>query len=431
MLEILRRYFEFGERKTSFATEVIAGTTTFLAMAYIIFVNPAILASAGMNKTALITVTCVVTALATLLTGFFARAPIAMAPGMGLNAFFAYSLVIGDKIRWETALGIVFMSGFFFLILTLLGIRKKLVEAIPSSLISAMSVGIGLFIAFIGLVNLGIVVKNAETLIAAGPVTSTVLIGFAGLLVMILCEMKNVKGSLILGIFVSTVLAVAFGKVTAPPAIFSFQFDLAPLFLKLDVWGALRFGFFGAIFTLMFMDMFDSIGSLVACCHQAKMVDQNGNIKGLDRLLVLDAAATMLGALFGTSTTTTYVESAAGIEQGGRTGFSAFVTAFWFLASLLLIPLVAIVPSYATAPALLLVGFFMIKEVRNIDFSNFEEGFPSFMIILMIALSYSISSGLAFGFISFALIKMIRLKFSEIKPVLWVIVLLSIIHFIV
>lgn len=427
---MLDRFFKFTERKTSLNTEIIAGCTTFLAMAYIIFVNPDILAVTGMDKTALITVTCLATALATLMTGIFANAPIAMAPGMGLNAFFAYSLVLSGHIPWPTALGIVFLSGLFFFILTLLDLRQKIVEAIPRSIISAVSVGIGFFITFIGLVNLGLVQKNDITIVSAAPITSTVLIGLFGFFVMIFLEMKKVKGSMILGIFTSTVIALVAGKTPWPKELFSWDIKMLPIAFKMDLDGAVKWSFMGAIFSLMFMHMFDSIGSLVACCHQAKFVDKTGRIRSLDRLLTIDALASMLGACLGSSTITAYVESATGIGQGGRTGFTSVVTACLFLLGILLIPVIMIVPAYATAPALILVGFFMMKEVRGIDFENIEEGFPAFVIIVMIALSYSIATGLAFGFLSHVLFKSIRLKFKEVNPVMWIIAGLSLLHFI-
>lgn len=430
MILFFERWFKFTERKTTPGTEILAGTTTFLAMAYIIFVNPNILATTGMDKTALITVTCLVTALATLLTGLFANAPIAMAPGMGLNAFFAYSLVLTEKVSWPTALGIVFISGLFFFILTLAGLRRKIVDAIPRSLISAMSVGIGLFIAFIGLVNLGIIQKNEATLIAAAPITPTALIGLAGFLVMVTLEMKKVKGAMIFGILAATLIALVTGKVAWPETWLSLNATISPIAFRLDILGALKWGFLGAIFSLMFMDLFDSMGSLVACCHQAKFTDKKGNIQDLDRLLSLDAIATMLGAVFGTSTTTTYVESATGIGEGGRTGLTSIVTAALFLMGMLFIPVIAIVPVYATAPALILVGFFMIREIKEIDLSNIEEGFPAFVIIVMIALSYSISAGLAFGFLSYVIFKIARFKFREVRPAMWAIALLSLLHFI-
>ncbi len=428
---MLDRFFKLRERHTTLGTEVVAGTTTFLAMAYIILVNPAILASAGMDKTALILVTCLATALATLATGLFANAPIAMAPGMGLNAFFAYSLVLTDHLTWQTALGVVFLSGLFFFLLTAVGIRQKIVEAIPRSLISAVSAGIGLFITFIGLVNLGIIQKNEVTLVAAAPITSTVMVGLAGFFLMLLLEMHRVKGAMILGIVMSTLIALWTGLAPWPKEFVAFHFDPSPIFFQLDILAALKGGLFGAIFSLMFMHLFDSIGSLVACCHQAKRVDEKGRMIGLDRLLSIDALASMVGAILGTSTITAYVESATGIGQGGRTGFTSVVTALLFVLAIIFIPLISVVPVYATAPALILVGFFMIKEVREIHFEDMEEGFPAFVIIVMIALSYSIATGLAFGFLSHVLFKVLRLKFAEVKPVMWFIAGLSWLHFIV
>ncbi|MFC1781178.1 NCS2 family permease [Planctomycetota bacterium] len=418
-------YFRLKEKNTSVKIEIIAGITTFLTMAYIIFVNPSILSATGMDQNALVAVTCLGSAAATILVGIFARAPIAMAPGMGLNAFFAYTLVIGDGLSWQTALGVVFLSGLIFLILTFLGLRRRLVEAIPMSLVSAMAVGIGLFITFIGLQNLGLIINNDATLVAAGEITGTVLIGLAGLAVMVFLEAKKIKGSLLIGIVFATLLAVVFGQVQRPERLISLNLNIVPLAFKLDILAALKWSLLGSIFTLMFIDMFDSIGTLVACCHQAKMVDDKGQIKGLDRLLAIDAIATMVGALLGTSTTTSYIESAAGIEQGGRTGLTAIVTGVLFLLALLFVPIVGIVPAYAAAPALIMVGLFMMKEIRKIDFANLEEAFPAFMIMVMIALSYSISTGLAFGFISFVVIKIVSGKFRDIKPAMWIIAILS------
>jgi len=420
---MIEKYFSLKDKGTNLRVEVVAGATTFLTMAYIIFSQPNILSPTGMDKDALIAVTCIVSAIATIITGFLANAPIAMAPGMGLNAFFAY-LVISGKMDWPTALGVVFLSGLFFLILTVLGLRKRVVEAIPASLISAIAVGIGLFITFMGLADLGIVVSDAITIVSAGPITSTVLIGLVGLLVMIYLEAKKIRGALLIGILVSTILAAIFGKIELPQRLVSFDISISPIALKLDILGALKWGFFGSIFTLMFIDMFDSIGTLVACCHQAGMVDKNNRIKGLDRLLGIDAIATMVGALFGTSTTTSYAESAAGIEQGGRSGLTSIVTGILFLLALLFIPVVRIVPEYATAPALIMVGLFMMKEVKKIDFANIEEAFPAFIIMVMIALSYSISTGLAFGFVSYTVIKLVSGKARDIKPAMWIIALL-------
>ena len=423
---MIGEYFKLRQRQTSFKIECVAGLTTFLTMAYIIFTNPDILSDTGMDREALIAVTCIVSALATIMVGFLANAPIAMAPGMGLNAFFAYSLVLGDKVPWETALGVVFLSGLFFWILTLLGLRKKLVEAIPSSLVSAISVGIGLFITFIGLKNLGVIVQGSEaTLVKAGQLNATVLIGMAGLVVMLFLEMMKIKGALLVGIIFSTVLAAIFGYIPKPEQWITSNLNLSAVALRLDIVGALKWSLFGSIFTLMFIDMFDSVGTLVACCHQANMVDEKNKIKGLGKLLGLDAVATMMGALLGTSTTTAYIESAAGIEQGGRSGLTSVVTGILFLLALVFVPVVQIVPRYAAAPALIMVGLFMMKEVRRIDFTNLEEAFPAFIIIVMIALSYSISTGLAFGFISFAMMKVLSGKARDVKPAMWIIAIFS------
>jgi len=426
---MLNRFFQLGQRRTSVRTECIAGLTTFLTMAYIIFVNPEILSQAGMNKQALIAVTCLVTAISTIATGLFANAPIAMAPGMGLNAFFAFTLVITRQVSWQTALGVVFLSGLFFLILTLVGLRKKLVEAIPQSLISAISVGIGLFITFIGLQNLGLIKADPVTFVAGAALNRTILIGLAGLLAMVFLEMKRIPGALLLGILFSTVLAIVFGQVQPPKQVVSVQFHFSELFLKLDIIGALKWSLFSSIFTLMFIDMFDSIGTLLAVVPQAGMVEKNGTIKSIDRLLVLDAGATMFGAVCGTSTTTAYIESAAGVEQGGRTGLTAVITGGLFLLSMLFVPVVGVVPKYATAPALIMVGLFMIKDIRRIDFSDIRQGLPAFVIMVMIALSYSISTGLAFGFIAFTLMEAMSGHIRKIKPTMWLITVLSVLYF--
>ena len=420
---MLARFFSLAKRHTSYRIESVAGVTTFLTMAYIIFVNPSILADGtGMDKDGVIAATCIVSALATIGVGLFANAPIAMAPGMGLNAFFAYSLVLGDGVSWQTALGVVFLSGVFFLILSVLGLRRKLVEAIPDSLISAISVGIGLFITFIGLRNLGVIVQGTPaTLVAAGPMTATVGIGLIGLLVMIFLEARKVTGSLLIGIIVSTGLALALGKVDTPDVWWSLNLKIQTVAFKLDILGALKWSLFGSIFSLMFMDMFDSIGTLVACCHQGDLVDEDNRIKGLGRLLGIDAVATMAGAVLGTSTTTSYIESAAGIEQGGRTGLTSIVTGLLFLLALVFIPIISIVPAYATAPALIMVGLFMMKEIHRINFTDMEEAFPGFIIIVMIALSYSISTGLAFGFVSYVVIQTVLGRAARIKPAMWVI----------
>lgn len=421
----------FFGKQTHYLTEIIAGITTFLTMAYIIFVNPDILSAAGMDKGSLIVVTCLVTGIITILTGIFTNTPIAMAPGMGLNAFFAYSLVLGEKIRWEVALGIVFISGFVFFVLSLLGLRKKLIKAIPSELLNAIAVGIGIFIAFMGLQNLGLVIKNDVTMVAAGTINMSVLIGLVALLLMIVLEIKKVRGALLLGIVFATVLSILFKDSQLPDKIISLNIDMSPLFGKLDIAGAMKVAFLAPIFTLMFIDLFDSMGSLLGLAREADMINEKGEIPQLGKLLGIDALGTMFGAVGGTSTTTTYVESASGIASGGRTGLTSVVTGLSFLLAMLFVPLISIVPKNATAPALIMVGFFMMKNIMKIDFKNIETGFSSFVIIIMIAFSYSISKGLAFGFLTFSLIKVLRGKGGEIRLTLWFINILSLLFFLV
>jgi adenine/guanine/hypoxanthine permease len=423
---MLSSYFKLDERQTNLKIEVVAGGTTFLTMAYIIFTHPNILEPTGMDKTALIAVTCIISGLASIMTGLIGNAPIAMAPGLGLNSIFAL-LVVSGKMDWQTALGVVFLSGLFFLILTLVGLRQRIVEAIPTSLIAAIGVGIGLFITFIGLTDLGLVVASEYTMVTAGPLTPTVMIGLAGLLVMVFLESRKIRGALLIGIGAATALAAVTGHVAWPERVVSTSVSIRPIALQLNILGALKWGFMGSIFTLMFVDMFDSVGTLVACCHQARMLDERGKIQGLDRLLGVDAVATMIGAVLGTSTTTSFAESASGIEQGGRSGVTAVVAGVLFLLALPFIPLVQIVPKYATAPALIMVGLFMVREVKRIEFGNLAEAFPSFIIMVMIALSYSISTGLAFGFVSFVVIEVVSGKVREVKPAMWVIAGLSLV----
>lgn len=420
----------FGEN-TDLPIEVISGLTTFLTMAYIILVNADILSATGMDKTALIAITCLVSGIVTIVSGIYTNSPIAMAPGMGLNAYFAYTLVLNQKISWQTALGIVFVSGFIFLLVTLSGLRKKIVEAIPKDLLSAIAVGIGIFISFMGLQNIGLVIDDPATLVKAAPLTNTILIGLAGLLLMILLELKKIKGSLLIGIFFSTLLSIILGKVELPQKIISLETHVWQIFAKLDIISALKFSFIAPIFAMLFIDLFDTIGSLLGLSQQIETADKGGQLPHMDRIYIIDSSASMFGAVCGTSTTTTYVESASGIATGGRTGLTSIVTGLLFLLAILFIPVFAIVPKYATAPALLMVGFFMMSNIQKIDFKDLEIGFPSFIIILLIALSYSISTGLAFGFLSYSLVKIFRGKISEIKPALWVINLLCLLFFII
>lgn len=421
---------KFIGKSISYSTEIIAGITTFLTMAYIIFVNPEILSAAGMDRASLIVVTCLVTGIITIVTGILTNSPIAMAPGMGLNAFFAFSLVLNEKIKWEQALGIVFISGLVFLILSLVGFRKKILKAIPSELLNSIAVGIGVFIAFMGLQNMGIIIKSDATMVSAGKISGTILIGLSSLMLMIILEIKKIRGALLIGIVFATIVSLLTGDASFPDKLVSLNIDISPVFGKLDIIGALKISFIAPIFTLMFMDMFDSLGSLLGLAREAEMINEKGEIPNMGRLLGIDAAATMFGAVSGTSTTTTYVESASGISAGGRSGLTSVVTGSLFLIFILFVPVIMIVPKIATAPALIMVGFYMIKNIVKIDFSDIEIGFPSFMIIIMIAFSYSISHGLAFGFLTFSILKIFKGKVREIKPALWLINIMTLIYFI-
>lgn len=421
---------KFIGKSISYSTEIIAGITTFLTMAYIIFVNPEILSAAGMDRASLIVVTCLVTGIITILTGILTNSPIAMAPGMGLNAFFAFSLVLNEKIKWEQALGIVFISGLVFLILSLIGFRKKILKAIPSELLNSIAVGIGVFIAFMGLQNMGIIIKSDATMVSAGKISGTILIGLSSLMLMIILEIKKIRGALLIGIVFATIVSLLTGDASFPDKLVSLNIDISPVFGKLDIIGALKISFIAPIFTLMFMDMFDSLGSLLGLAREAEMINDKGEIPNMGRLLGIDAAATMFGAVSGTSTTTTYVESASGISAGGRSGLTSVVTGSLFLIFILFVPVIMIVPKIATAPALIMVGFYMIKNIVKIDFTDIEIGFPSFMIIIMIAFSYSISHGLAFGFLTFSILKIFKGKVREIKPALWLINIMTLIYFI-
>lgn len=427
---MLNQYFKLEENNTSIRQEIVAGITTFLTMAYIIFVNPDILSATGMDKNALITATIIAAAFGTALAGFYANVPFAMAPGMGLNAFFAYSLVLGNQINWQTALGVVFLSGILFLILTLFGIRKWIIKAIPVHLRLATAAGIGLFITFIGFQNLGIVSDHPATLVSLGKFSITVILGLTGLAVIIIMEVRKIKGAILSGIIITTILGVALGQVHLPESFFSAPPSLSPLFLQLDIKSALKWSLWGAIFSFMFVDLFDSLGTIVACSFEAKMVNEDGSIEKIDRILGADAIATIAGSCLGTSTTTTYIESGAGIAEGGRTGLTSLTTAVLFLAALLVTPVIAIVPSFATAPALIVVGIYMFKNVKQIDLTNFEYAVPAFLTIILMPLTYSISMGLCFGFISYIIVSVANGNAKNIHAIMWVIGILSVIEMI-
>ncbi|BCR04309.1 guanine permease [Desulfuromonas versatilis] len=415
---MLEKLFHLHARGSNVRTEITAGVTTFLTAAYIIFVHPNILSQAGMDKGALTTVTCLVAGLATLLVALWANAPLMMAPGMGLNAFFTYTLVLGAGVPWQTALGVVFLSGVFFLVLTWLGVREKIVKAIPQSLRLATSVGIGLFIAFIGMQNLGLIVKSDAVLVALGGFSPQVLLGLFGLALAILLEVKRVRGAILLAILGTALAGMLIGISPWPAALVAVPPSPAAITFQLDILGAMKISLWASIFSFMFVDLFDSLGTMLAVCREAGMVDKDGNIPALPRMLTADALATVGGSLLGTSTTTAYIESASGVSDGGRTGLTAVVTATLFLVSALFTPLIGAVPAYATAPALMIVGIFMMRGIGQIDFYDFEEGAPAFLTFVLMPLTYSIATGLAFGMLSYVLLKLCLGKIRECEPFL-------------
>ncbi|MBN1115358.1 MAG: NCS2 family permease [Oligoflexia bacterium] len=411
--------------------EAVAALTTFFTAAYIIFVNPDILSLAGMDRSALIVVTCLAAAAGTIILGVVANVPYMMAPGMGLNAFFTYTIVIGRGVPWQTALGVVFISGLMFFILTILGVREKVILAIPKSLRLATPVGIGIFIAFIGLKNMGLVVSDEATLLTLGRFSPTVLIALAGLFIIAVLELLKVSGSIIIGIVVCTLIALLTGNVSLPQSYVSMPPSIAPLFMELNILDALQISLLSSLFAFMYVDLFDSLGTIMAVSSQAGVITEQNTIPRLGRILAVDAIATMIGAVLGTSTTTTYIESSSGVAAGGKSGLTAVFVGILFLLAIFFVPLISIVPSYATAPALVIVGFYMMREVKKIDFDHFDEAMPAFLTLILIPLTYSINVGIMFGFLSYFVIKVLLMKFSDINWVLVVITILSMVNLLV
>ena len=424
----VERFFKVREKGSTVRTELLAGMTTFIAMAYILFVNPNILADAGIPKEAAIASTIWIAALASLAMGIFANYPVALAPGMGLNAFFAYYVCGVLGLHWTVALGAVFFSGVLFLILTVGGIRQAIINAVPRDLKYAISVGIGLFIAFIGLKGTGLIVENSATYVSLGHVTApTTLLSLFGLLLTAALMARNVHGSILIGIFVTTILAMILGMTPAPKGITDIVSTSLPhmgeTFGQLDLAGAWHYGLVSIIFTFTVVELFDNMGTLIGLTTKAKMVRPDGHIENIDKALTTDAVGTMVSAMFGTSTVTSYIESAAGIAAGGRTGLTAVAAGVLFLAALLFTPLIGLVPAFATAPALILVGALLMSEVGKIDFSDFTNALPVFLTIIMMPLTSSIANGFAFGFISYTVMKLCA---GQYKKVSWIMYIVSI-----
>ncbi|PID67324.1 MAG: guanine permease [Fusobacteriales bacterium] len=430
-MSFLDRQFKISERGSNISTEIMGGITTFLAMSYIIIVNPSLLSIAGMDKGALITVTCMAAFIGSIISGVVANVPVALAPGMGLNAFFTFTLVMEKGIDWRTGLGIVFISGLFFLIMSFGGIREKIANAIPLTLKLAAGGGIGLFIAFIGMKAMGLVVKNDATFVSIGPLTTTLYISLVGLFLIIFMEIKKIKGGILLGIVITTILGIIFGDVALPEKIISMPPSMAPVMFKLDIIGALKISLIGPIFSFMFVDMFDTLGTLISCTKELGMVDEKGKIKGLGKMLYSDAASTIIGSMLGTTTVTSYVESAAGISVGAKTGLASVITGLGFLLALFFSPIVAIVPAYATAPALIVVGVYMFKQVSELDFGDLKTLFPAFILIFSMPLTYSISKGLALGFLAYIIVHITTGEFKKLNASLLFIGAICLLHLLV
>ncbi len=426
----LELYFEFEALGATWKTEILAGFTTFMTMAYIVFVNPSILHETGMPLAGVTAATCLSAALGSFLMGGFARYPIALAPGMGLNAYFTYSVVKGMGIPWQTALGAVFISGVAFLLLTALGLRQLILNAIPRELYAAVAAGVGFFIALIGFRNSGIVVPSAATLVTLGNLAapSTALAIFGLILIAVLLAWR-VRAAMLIGILATTAVGLLTGIAQWTPQTYGIG-EMTSTFGKLDVAAALRIGFFEVIFVFLFVDLFDNLGTLVAVGKKAKLFDGSHRIPRINQILFSDAAATVAGSLAGTSTVVSYVESTAGVAAGGRTGIPAVVAGMLFLAALFVAPLVGAIPAAATAPALILVGSMMVSVVTEIDWQEPEVAIPAFLTIMAIPLSFSIANGLAFGFVAYAAIKLLRGKFREVNWFVYVLAGVFVLRFI-
>jgi adenine/guanine/hypoxanthine permease len=418
---MLESTFKLSEHGTTVRTEVLAGITTFLTMAYIMFVNPMILSDAGMDPGAVFVATCLAAAIGTAIMGLYANYPIALAPGMGLNAYFTYGVVLGMNYTWQVALGAVFLSGVLFVILSLLPVREWVVNAIPRSLKIAISAGIGLFLAIIGMKNAGLVVDHPATLVGLGDITSAaVLLACAGFLAMVILDHLRVPGAIILSILGVTLVGVLMG-ISPPGGIMSVPPSLAPTLMQLDIMGALNVGLIAVVFAFFFVDLFDTAGTLVGVAHRAGLLDEQGRLPRLKKALMADSVATVVGSGLGTSTTTSYIESAAGIRAGGRTGLTACVVAVLFLLGLFFSPLAGTIPAYATAPALVYVACLMARGLAELDWEDMTESAPGVIAAISMPLTFSIANGIGFGFISYVVIKVATGQASKVSAAVYVI----------
>lgn len=418
-------YFQLRQNKSDVLREIIAGITTFLATMYIIVVNPAILKDAGMPFNAVLTATVLVSVFSSIAMGLYARNPIVIAPGMGLNAFFTYSVVMIMGVPWETALGAVFISGVIFILLSVFNVRTYIVKAIPGQLRYAVAAGIGLLISFIGFTKSGFIIGNPATLVTFGGINTGTLAFSIGVLITSVLVIKKVRGAIIFGIILTTLLVLPDGRLYGDEILVKWQGiwqspDFSLLF-KLDIAGALAFSLWPVIFAFLFTDMFDSLSTFVGVAEAANLVDENGEPLHIKESLIVDGFATTISGLLGTSAGTCYIESATGIKEGGRTGLTAIVAGLLFLPFMFFAPLLSVIPAVATAPALVVVGVFMMKPVTKINWTQFDDAIPAFLALILIPLTYSITQGIVWGFLSWTLIKTLIGKSKEISVALWII----------
>lgn len=423
----VERYFHLSENRTTVRRELLAGLTTFMTMAYIVVVNPQILSQTGMPAEGVVFATCISAALATLVMGLYANYPIALAPGMSLNAYFTYSVCLGMHVPWRTALGVIFFSGALFIVITLTRVREQIVNGIPECLKHSTAAGIGVFIAFVGMRNAKLVVANPATFIGLGNFSDRELQAACfGILLTLVLMVRKINGSILLGILGTTAFGI-FRGIAHKPAHFMSLPHPSGTFLQLDLRGAVHLGLWEIIFAFLFVDLFDNIGTLMGVCAQAGFV-KDGKIPGVGRVLLADGVGTVVGALTGTSTVTSYIESAAGVAAGARTGLSNLMVAGLFLVALFFSPLAAAIPAFATAPALILVGGLMMQSIAEINWPDFSEAFPAFVTVVAMPLTFSIATGLSFGVISYTVVKVAAGKRRDVSLVLWILTILFVVR---
>ena len=423
-MNAIERYFGIDGQNTTVRTEILAGITTFLTMAYIIFVNPNILADAGMDSGAVFVATCLAAALGCFIMGIYARLPVALAPGMGLNAFFTYGVVLGMGYTWQTALGAVFLSGCIFVLLSLFKIREWVINAIPNSLKQGIVAGIGAFLAFIALKSSGIIVANEATFVSLGDLQQfSPMMAALGFFMIIGLVYRNIPGAVTIGILAVTVIAVLAGQVTFS-GVMSMTPPIAPTFMQLDIAGAFDIAMISVIFAFLFVDLFDTSGTLIGVTSKAGLVNEKGDIRNLDKALLADSTATVAGSLLGTSSTTSFVESTAGVAAGGRTGLMAVTVGVLFLLSIFFAPLAGMIPAYATAGAIFYVSVLMLYTLKDIDWEDLTEAAPVAVVLLLTPLTYSIADGISLGFITYTVVKVLTGKFNQVSPAVWVLTII-------